>query len=147
MSRARRREGSLDLAASLLCVLLGGLLWDLGRGPGPALEGVSCPVPVELDGRLDCEGDTLGLRAGDALHEGRRARMAPAWIEALQLDVDVNRASEAELATLRGVGPVLARRIVEGRPYRDLVELDEVRGIGPKKLAAIAPRLRFGPMN
>lgn len=70
--------------------------------------------------------------------------MPPAWIEALALPVDVNAASEAELASLPGIGPVLAGRISAGRPFLDLEALDEVRGIGPKTLARLGPRARFG---
>jgi competence protein ComEA len=32
---------------------------------------------------------------------------------------------------------VIARRIIEGRPYRSMDELDRVRGIGKKRLEEI----------
>jgi len=70
--------------------------------------------------------------------------MSPAWIKALALPVDVNRASAAELESLPRIGPVLAGRIVEGRPYGRLDDLDEVKGIGPKTLARLETRARFG---
>ena len=35
------------------------------------------------------------------------------------------------------IGPVLARRIVEGRPYRSVEELRKVHGIGRKRLEGI----------
>lgn len=58
----------------------------------------------------------------------------------------VNEAPAVELERLSGVGPVLARRIVEERQrrggYRTLDELSEVSGIGPKILARIRPHLR-----
>ena len=48
--------------------------------------------------------------------------------------VSLNHASEAELATLPGIGPARARAIVEDRSrngnYRTLEELSRVRGIG-----------------
>jgi hypothetical protein len=34
--------------------------------------------------------------------------------------INVNAASQAELEALPGIGPVIARRIVEGRPYRSV---------------------------
>jgi competence protein ComEA len=34
---------------------------------------------------------------------------------------------------------VIARRIVEGRPYRSVEELDRVRGVGKKRLEEIRP--------
>lgn len=54
--------------------------------------------------------------------------------------VDLNAASRAVLESLPGVGPTLARRIVEGRPYARVDDLLRVRGVGPRTLA----RLRGG---
>ncbi len=55
--------------------------------------------------------------------------------------VDLNRASVEELARLPGVGPGLARRIVEERERRGRFDspdaLRNILGLGPKKLAAM----------
>lgn len=51
----------------------------------------------------------------------------------------INAASREELEALPGIGPALAARIEAGRPYRAVAELDRVKGIGPKKLAALRP--------
>ena len=51
--------------------------------------------------------------------------------------VCVNSGSVSNLMTLPGIGPVLAARIVAGRPYSSPADLIRVRGIGMKKLAAI----------
>lgn len=55
--------------------------------------------------------------------------------------VNLNTATEAELCTLRGIGPVLAARIIEFREacggFSSVDELLGVNGIGDKKLAAI----------
>ena len=52
--------------------------------------------------------------------------------------VDVNHASESELQRLKGVGPVIAKRIYEYRQkhgrFKSAEELINVRGIGPAKL-------------
>jgi competence protein ComEA len=53
--------------------------------------------------------------------------------------VDLNNASLAELDTLPGVGPAIAERIVEERPYSTLADLQRVRGIGPATLERIRP--------
>lgn len=62
--------------------------------------------------------------------------------------LDPNRASEAELTLLPGVGPRLARALIAERErrggFRSLAELRAVRGIGDKKLAKLGPFLRFG---
>ena len=52
---------------------------------------------------------------------------------------NVNTATEAELEALPGVGPVIARRIIEGRPYRSVEDLERVKGIGKKRLDEIRP--------
>jgi competence protein ComEA len=43
------------------------------------------------------------------------------------------------LEALPGIGPVIARRIIEGRPYPSVEELDGVKGIGKKRLEEIRP--------
>lgn len=52
--------------------------------------------------------------------------------------VRVNHANETELERLSGIGPVMARKIVEDRaargPFRSAEELMRVKGIGPKTL-------------
>jgi len=48
--------------------------------------------------------------------------------------VNINRATEEELQQLKGIGPVLARRIVEARPFETIDNLTQVEGIGPKTL-------------
>ena len=53
--------------------------------------------------------------------------------------VHLNRASLAELERLPRVGPVLAARIREGRPYGSVEELDRVKGVGPATLKLLAP--------
>lgn len=57
--------------------------------------------------------------------------------------LDPNTATEDELIQLKGIGPVLARRIIEARPFKSADELRRVKGIGPKKYEQI--RSRFAP--
>jgi competence protein ComEA len=61
--------------------------------------------------------------------------------------IDINNAPKETIETLPGVGPKLADEIIEGRPYKTIDELGRVKGIGPKKLAQIRPRVMILPMR
>jgi competence protein ComEA len=51
--------------------------------------------------------------------------------------VNINTATLAELDSVPGIGSVLAKRIIEGRPYKSVDELARVDKIGPQKLEKI----------
>jgi competence protein ComEA len=59
--------------------------------------------------------------------------------------VYVNRASVSQFDSLSGIGPVLARRIVDYRsangPFVDIADLQKVPGIGTKTFERIKSRL------
>ena len=71
----------------------------------------------------------------------------PATGEA-ELLVDVEAASALEIERLPGIGPALAKRIVEDRarngPFRSLSGLDRVKGVGPALLREMARHVTFG---
>lgn len=143
-----------ERAPWLLAALGFGLVaWGL-RGPSHAdVVAPRCGAVALVDGALVCDDaldvtDACGrrhvLRSGDALDAagcGEPSRMSPDDLAALGVAIDPNRDSAADLASLPGIGPVLAERIVRGRPYADLDALLEVKGIGPRTLARIRPRL------
>ncbi len=60
--------------------------------------------------------------------------------------LDLNRATEAQLEELPGVGPVMAGKIVAWRTehsrFSRVEELQEVDGVGPKTYAQLAPHVR-----
>jgi comEA protein len=59
--------------------------------------------------------------------------------------VDLNTASATELDLLPGIGPALAQRIIEYRSkhngFKNIGELRQVPGIGPKKFEALKDRV------
>ncbi len=59
----------------------------------------------------------------------------------------INKATVEQLASLPGVGPVLAKRIVEFRakhgPFRRLEELLVIQGMSRKKFESLKPHLRL----
>lgn len=64
---------------------------------------------------------------------------------------DVNSAPVDTLVHLPGIGPALAARLVAereaGGPFRDLEDLQRVRGIGPKSAAKLKGEVIFGPVR
>lgn len=61
--------------------------------------------------------------------------------------VNVNRSSVDSLTKcLPGVGPAMAKRIDSARsvrPFTSCADLDEIKGFGEKKLAAVCPLVVF----
>ena len=53
--------------------------------------------------------------------------------------IDINMATEKELRTVPGIGPVMAARIIAARPFRSADDLKRVSGIGDKKYEQIRP--------
>ena len=106
----------------------------LGRA-GPPL---ACAVPVERAG-----AGVVCLTAEQARGRGVRAgaNMPPERLAAWRAPVDVNHATVAELASLDGIGPALAARIVAARPFASVTDVARVRGIGVRRLARLRARL------
>ena len=115
-------------AVVLLLVSAGRFAWEARRGP-PLLPEVRDDLPALLaESRRLQEEDELRVRP---LGPGER--------------VDPNRAPEAELDRLPGVGRGTARAIVEARElgggFAFPEDLLRVRGIGPATLERVRPHL------
>lgn len=55
--------------------------------------------------------------------------------------INLNTASPRELQAISGIGPVLASKIIAGRPYGCVDDLLNVSGVGPRLLRRIRPYL------
>jgi competence protein ComEA len=73
----------------------------------------------------------------------RLSRMNGETLLTLGLALDLNRATAEDLDALPGIGPVLAKRIIDYRqghgPFKKIDDLMEVSGIGRKKLEKLKP--------
>ncbi len=76
------------------------------------------------------------------------ARMHGAELLTLGLPIDLNSAGAADLDALPGIGPALAQRIVDYRqkngPFKQIDDIINVSGIGPKLLDRLKPHLIIG---
>lgn len=121
----------------------------VGEGERDALGALARAVadaggaPLHGANGVPHDGDVVVVRGGWALlvraDPGELRVAGPAG----DPRVDLNHASLAELEALPRVGPVLAARIVEGRPYRRLADLDRVKGVGPATLTQLGPLVRW----
>jgi len=53
--------------------------------------------------------------------------------------IDINTATEEELKTVPGIGPVMAARIIAARPFQSADDLKKIKGIGDKNYETIRP--------
>ena len=61
--------------------------------------------------------------------------------------INPNTAARDDLMRLPGIGEVLANRIIEGRPYTKIEDLQGVSGIGNAKFEQIRPHLELPPTD
>ncbi|MDE2060719.1 MAG: helix-hairpin-helix domain-containing protein [candidate division NC10 bacterium] len=66
-------------------------------------------------------------------------------IKSTPYKVDLNSASIRELKQLPGMGPELAERVLQHRPYHKLDELISRKVLGRKEFARIKERIRVNP--
>ena len=128
------------LALLLVCLAsLAPALWRLAHaGPEP---GRDCPP----EGRGAQPRTWVGCSAdpGPPRDLSGRERLA------LGLQVDLNRATAADLELVPGLSAGLAAAVVASRaaagPFAGVEDLLRVRGIGPARLARARPHLRVEP--
>jgi hypothetical protein len=118
---------------------------------GAPAEPRPCPIPVEQVGRgarcLDpTEAAQRRAEPGASLDAAGRVtgRMAPERLLALEVKLDVNRASLEELVALPEVGTGLARAIIArrtGHPLRCREALQRVPGLGAHRADRLLPFL------
>jgi len=136
----REEGGGFAVAGDLLRV----------RGIGPSTLSRIEPH-LDLSGGVPLELRRAGTRPGSGRLAtssqevaGQRDGRSPPVLPR----IDVNRAGSDELQSLPGIGPALARKIIESRIQEGWFQTPEdllrVRGIGPQTLARIRGRISTG---
>jgi competence protein ComEA len=93
--------------------------------------------------------DVTSLNLAERLSDGQMIFIGNTQSLSLSSDprVNLNLATEADLDSLPGVGPVMAGRIIAWREsnqrFHSIEELQEVPGIGPKVFANLKPLVRI----
>jgi competence protein ComEA len=118
----------------------------------PLADAMKVDVPVKGQQLTAPIGYADAARSPDSQspssrHSGRhRSSRGGAHKLAVGQTININSASESELTQLPGVGPSLARRIVEYRatngPFQLPDDLQNVSGIGASKFAKMEPYIR-----
>lgn len=116
----------------------------LETAPTSALSGASSSTRGKGAGATE-GGEVLAARGGGD------ARPSP-QDQAQEVDtrIDLNRATQAELETLPGVGPATAKKIIAYRERREFTrtsQLQNVRGIGQKTYRKLAPLVKVEVAN
>jgi competence protein ComEA len=110
----------------------------LRSGAGPGALNLARPV---VDGEQIMVGRKAGPQAAPAPSGGTAVPGSPPSAQ-----LDLNTATVEQFDGLPGVGPVLARRIVDYRTqhggFRTVEELQEVTGIGARKYEDIKALVR-----
>lgn len=113
-------------------------VWEAAGGQG-TVRGPGQPLPSGSRLVLGPEG------------ECSLERLSGSELLTLGLALDPNLATAADLAALPGIGPVLAQRIVAFReehgPFKNIADLQEVKGLGPATLANIRSFIEITPME
>ena len=90
----------------------------------------------------------LALRAEERAEAVELAAISGSATEAAPaqdgVPIDLNTATEAQLQSLPGIGPALAKRIVQSRPFESVDDLILVRGIGTVVLERIRASITAG---
>jgi competence ComEA-like helix-hairpin-helix protein len=81
----------------------------------------------------------LGIGTAPA-QAAAKAADAPKSVPTL---VDINSATQAELESLKGVGPATAKKIIDGRPYKSVDELTKA-GLSAKTVDTLKPFVTVG---
>jgi len=127
----------------MLCLLCGLLLFDLLTGPYGSVfkqdKGNGPQVYLHFADPLQ-----LVVVTGS---EGNERPVPAHYTPVFFLPVPINNADKELLMTIKGIGPVLADKIVSYReqfgPFKDSLDLQKLHGIGARRAANLTTELTF----
>ncbi|MDT7041278.1 helix-hairpin-helix domain-containing protein [Candidatus Nitronereus thalassa] len=144
---------SLTIKFVLLAGVLGFLMvlgWpnsDQGEKTRVSSKAESSPPVALMKGSP--EGSVESPTEKDLNSDGLDEFPKPRGIRTHTIRIDLNLSTAQELESLPGVGPTLAERIIEYRTklggFSSINSLEQVKGIGPKKLQVISPLVTVHP--
>lgn len=109
------------------------------------LRRVSGVGPATLQRIRDFLTITSDMELRPRIVRGARPETASKTKPPPEAPLCLNGATREELMKLPGIGPVLAARIMERRPFASVEELRKVKGIGAKTLEKLRPHVRVAP--
>ena len=124
-SSAAERQKLEELEAEAKQHKLGGWAANIGGSSAPTASPATIPSPF-------LSVPYTASPAASPPRTSKNERLFPAKF-------DINTATEKELRLIPGIGPVMAHRIIDARPFRSADDLKKVNGIGDKKYAEIRP--------
>ena len=105
--------------------------------------GASAGDAVRAAGGFRADAEESLVNLADPLDSGEAVFGPTRRTQTGEVRVSLNSATSAELETLPGVGPAIAGRIIDARPYSSVEELLRVKGIGPKTLEKLSPKVKL----
>ena len=97
---------------------------------------------VELAGGLRADAEESLINAAMPLDTGMSVVVPTRFTDTGEERISLNSSNRRDLESLPGIGPVLAERIIEARPFFGVDELIKVSGVGPVTLERLRPLVK-----
>lgn len=128
------RTNDGDLGEELVANGLARVQGRSAKPPGVASSAVESQKLKQLED--EAKQHKLGGWSGNIQRSNAPTESAATMFAA---KFDINTATEKELRLIPGIGPVMARRIIDARPFRSADDLKKVNGIGDKYYETFRP--------